>query len=304
VNGLLSLFADNILPILIVAAVGFALQRTFHLDPAPLSKAAFYAFTPALVFNLLLRTTIDLTQVMQMTAFSACTILVMIIVSWLASRLLRLDRLTTSALILTVAFMNSGNYGLSVNKLALGDQGLAWASLFFIASSICLNSLGVYTAGAGRASWQQALIGLLKVPALYAIPAALLLRSASPILPTAIQAPVDIMAAAAIPTLLIFMGAKIAQAGSLNRWRLLAAAAALRLVISPLLASIAAPLFGIQGIARQAGILEAGMPTAVLASVVAMEFDVHPEFVTGAVLATTLLSPLTLTPLIALLGIR
>jgi predicted permease len=241
---------------------------------------------------------------MRMMGFSVAIILAMILVSWLASRLLHLDRLTTSAMILTVAFMNAGNYGLSVNKLALGDQGLAWASLFFIASSICLNSLGVYAAGAGRASARLALIGLLKVPALYAIPAALLIRGASIELPTLARAPVDILAAAAIPTLLIFMGAKIGQAGMPSRWGLLGAAAGMRLIISPVLAMLAAPLFGLQGIGRQAGIIEAGMPTAVLASVVAMEFDVHPDFVTGAVLATTLLSPLTLTPIIALLGIR
>jgi hypothetical protein len=33
-----------------------------------------------------------------------------------------------------------------------------------------------------------------------------------------------------------------------------------------------------------------------------MEFDSEPRFVTGAVLVSTLLSPFTLTPLLALLG--
>jgi predicted permease len=44
------------------------------------------------------------------------------------------------------------------------------------------------------------------------------------------------------------------------------------------------------------------MPTAVLTTVVAAEFDLEPEFVTGVVLATTVLSPLTVTPILALLG--
>jgi predicted permease len=48
--------------------------------------------------------------------------------------------------------------------------------------------------------------------------------------------------------------------------------------------------------------MEAAMPTAVLTTVIALEFDVEPDFVTGVVLATTLLSPLTVTPLIAALG--
>jgi predicted permease len=44
------------------------------------------------------------------------------------------------------------------------------------------------------------------------------------------------------------------------------------------------------------------MPVAVLTTVLALEFEVEPSFVTAAVLITTLLSPLTLTPLLAILG--
>ncbi len=44
------------------------------------------------------------------------------------------------------------------------------------------------------------------------------------------------------------------------------------------------------------------MPSAVVNIVIATEYDVEPEFVTGAVLVTTLLSPLSLTPLLAALG--
>jgi predicted permease len=44
------------------------------------------------------------------------------------------------------------------------------------------------------------------------------------------------------------------------------------------------------------------MPSAVIAIVLATEYDVEPAFVTSAVLVTTLLSPLTLTPLLKILG--
>jgi len=44
------------------------------------------------------------------------------------------------------------------------------------------------------------------------------------------------------------------------------------------------------------------MPTAVLTTVLATEFDSQPSFVTTVVFVTTLLSPLTLTPLLYFLG--
>jgi predicted permease len=58
----------------------------------------------------------------------------------------------------------------------------------------------------------------------------------------------------------------------------------------------------LSGVSKQAAILESAMPTAVLATVLAAEFNVDPEFVTGTVLVSTVLSPLTVTPLLALIG--
>jgi predicted permease len=55
------------------------------------------------------------------------------------------------------------------------------------------------------------------------------------------------------------------------------------------------------GPARQAAVLQASMPTAVVTTILALEFDVAPTFVTSTVFVTTVLSPLTLTVLIAYL---
>jgi len=44
------------------------------------------------------------------------------------------------------------------------------------------------------------------------------------------------------------------------------------------------------------------MPTALLSSIIATEFDTDADFVGSAVLLTTLLSPLTLTPLLMVLS--
>jgi len=63
-----------------------------------------------------------------------------------------------------------------------------------------------------------------------------------------------------------------------------------------------APLFGLGGMAYKAGVLESSMPTAVLATILATEYEAEPAFVTTVVFATTLLSPLTLTPLLLILG--
>jgi predicted permease len=302
-SSLPGLFANNILPIILIASIGFLLQRALRIDPRPLSRVIFYSLTPAFVFSLLASTEIGADEIARMAVF---TIIVMVIVgalSYAISRALKLNPLTAAAFILTATFINSGNYGLSLNSFALGEKGLLWASIFFVTSAMLLNSAGVYIASVGHVSPKQAFVGLLKVPSLYAIPLALLVRLCNIDLPLALWRPIELLGSAAVPSMLILLGMQIARAGLPKRKDLLLVSIGLRMFASPLIAWFVASMVSLSGVGRQAGILESAMPTAVLTTVIATEYDVEPEFVTGAVLATTLISPLTLTPLMALLGI-
>jgi hypothetical protein len=75
----------------------------------------------------------------------------------------------------------------------------------------------------------------------------------------------------------------------------------LSLLVAPLVAFGLAGLIGLNGAARQAAILEASMPAAVINTLIATEFDAEPKLVTGTVVLSTVLSPITLTIVIALL---
>ena len=78
-------------------------------------------------------------------------------------------------------------------------------------------------------------------------------------------------------------------------------ASLLSLVATPFAALGVAWLVDLHGPALQAGVLLASMPAAVITTILALEFEVSPNFVTSVVCVTTLLSPLTLTVLIAYL---
>lgn len=299
---LLALFADNLLPILLAASLGFLIQKFLGINPRPLSQVTFYIFSPALVFDLLVSTDIQGEDILRLMAFAVATISIVAAASWAAARGFRLEPKLAAAFMLSATFMNAGNYGLSVNSFAFGDVGLAWASLFFVSSAMMTNSAGVYIAAAGRASPIKALQGLLKVPAMYAIPLALLVRTQGLTLPLAIWRPIELLGSAAVPCMLLILGMQISLAGFPAQKGLLAVCVAFRLILSPMVAWLMSSIFGIEGAGFRAGILEAAMPTAVLSSIIAIEFDVEPGFVTGAILATTLFSPLTVIPLIALLG--
>jgi predicted permease len=299
---LITLFSANILPILLITGVGYLLQKSLTINPVHISRLIFYAFTPALVFTLLLESEFDALDLVRMTVFVLVIVVTIAAAAWLIGRALRLDRASNAGFILAAAFMNAGNYGLSLNQFAFGVDGLAWASLFFVFSAMLTNSLGVFIASTGRRRASSALIGLVRVPAIYAILLAFILRITGVTVPLPVSRAVGILSDGAIPAMLVMLGMQIAHAGIPRRKDLLTGVIALRLVISPALAYLLAPALGMTGISIKAGVLEAAMPTAVLTTVIATEFDVEPDFVTGAVLATTLLSPITLTPILAILN--
>jgi hypothetical protein len=101
---------------------------------------------------------------------------------------------------------------------------------------------------------------------------------------------------------MILMGVQFHSIQLKGKIKPLALASGMRLILSPALAIGLTAVFGLQGPARQAVVLEAAMPAAVLNTVLATQYDVEPPFVTAVVAVTTVLSIFTLTPLLAYLG--
>jgi predicted permease len=292
------IFLETLLPVMVLAALGMLLRRWLQLDPKPLSQVVFYAFAPSLVFQLLLHNPFTLGEMLRMASFVVVLLAAMAVIAVVVARVFKLDRTMTSALMLCIVFMNAGNLGLPINQLAFGTVTLAWASVFFSTTSLLSNSIGAWIASVGRATPRMALIGLARVPAVYAIPLALVLHSAGVTLPPVVEVPVSLLAGAAVPSMLLLLGMQLSGNGHRSHIGLLGVVAAARLVVSPLIAWGLTAAFRFPPAAVQAGILEAAMPTAVLNSILASQYDVEPEFVSSAILFTTLLSPLTLTPLL------
>jgi predicted permease len=300
---LLHLFSSNLLPIILVAGIGFALQKRIGIDPRPISQIVFYALSPALVFSLLVSTEISVNALMQMVALAVVNIIIIAALCYAIGRFRKLEAPLLSAFILTSSFMNAGNYGLPLSRLALGESGLAWASIYFVTSAMMINSLGVYVASVGKQSPLNALLGLLKVPSVYAIPLALIVRANGIALPAWVAEPVEMLGSGSIPVMLIVLGIQIGRLNAFNHKCLLSQAVLLRLIVSPLIAWLISPLFKLDAIAHDAAIIQAAMPAAVFNMVIATKYDIESEFVTGALVATTLISPLTVTALLVVLGV-
>jgi len=238
-----------------------------------------------------------------MAFFTLAILAVMATLALLAGLALRLERRLLVTLVIASVFVNGGNYGLAVNKFAFGDAALARAVVYFVFSTITVYTAGVAIASFGKLPLRRALAQVLTLPAFYGLIAAGVLRATGWQLPLALERPISLLSAAAIPVMLVLLGLQIAETRAWPRARmgLILLASLLQLVIAPIAGLLLAGTMGLTGVTRQAAVLEASMPTAVITTVLAVEYDLDNAFVTGTVVLSTLLSPLTLTLLIAYL---
>lgn len=302
-SGFFNVFFQNILPIFLVASIGYGLRKRLGLDKKTLSSLSFYAFSPALVFTTLVNSGLPGWELLQLGVFAVAVTLMMAMVAFMAGKLMRLPRIDIVALILVVMIVNSGNYGLTLNQLRFGEEGLARASIYFGISTILVFTLGVFIASMGQASWQDSLRRLVRLPAPYAVLLALIVYSLSIPIPSPLMRSIEIAAAGAIPVMLVVLGMQIADLKSITRVRLAIPASMIRLLIGPVVAVLVAGFMGLQGLSRATSIIEASMPTAVITTILATEFDVRPGLVTSTVVLSTLLSAITLPLVITLLSL-
>ncbi len=298
----LVLFFNNLFPILLAAAVGFALAKWLKISPRPLSQVIFYVFSPVLVFKLINGSQLSNQDLLRTLLFTIALIIGVGLLTFILGSILRFDRKILAAVLITSMFMNAGNYGLPLTSFAFGETALAFASVFFVVNAVATNTIGIVIASSGSTSVWNAVKGLVKFPAIYALALGVVFLQFKWPLPSGLDRTVTLLSNAAIPCMLVLLGMQLVNIKVDGRVLPLILTSSIRLLIAPLLAIGLSRLFGMHGPSYQAVVLEAAMPAAVMTTILATEFEAEPTFVTTAVLITTLLSPLTLTPLLAFLG--
>jgi predicted permease len=300
-SDLFSVFASDLLPIFVIAGAGFALARWLNASAVTLTHVVFYALLPCFAFRLLISSVATGRQFGLMVLLAVLVMLAMAAVGALLSLVLRLSRAESTVLLLVVMFSNGGNYGLPVVSFAFGEDALSYGTVFFLTGSVLTNTVGAFLAAAGRRSLRTAATSMLRMPAIYGMIAAGVVLATGIAVPTPLLRPVTMLSDAALPVMILVLGMQLERASAPKRLGLVAAAVCVSLLVAPLVALGLTSLFHVTGAARQAVVVLSSMPVAVATTILAVEFDASPDFVTSAVFLSTLLSPITLTPLIAYL---
>jgi len=295
IGGILLVFINVVTPVFILVVIGYFVGPRLKIEARSLSRTAYFVFIPAFVFNIISEAKIDSELALQMLSFILVAQIAVALLGFLVGKALRQSREITAAFVLIATFGNVGNFGLPLIVFRLGESARTYATVYFVATVFISFVICVGVASWARCGGVTAIFSVFKTPALIALIPALVFNITDVEVPIFLSRLSGLLGQAMIPVMLITLGVQMGEIPKIKINFNVFAASTVRLIGGPVLALLIVPYFGLEGLERSTGILQAAMPAAVLASIIALEYKLLPEFVTTTVLFSTLYSILTLT---------
>jgi predicted permease len=320
---ILRILLDVLAPILVMIAVGAALNWRFKIDLGTLSKLNLYLLVPAFVFDKVSTSTLSWAQMGGVVTISIVQVVTLGLIIFGAGRLMRVNRKTLAAVALAVMFYNSGNYGLPLAELAFpqnstpaaghaaAKDGGAVQVFVVMTQNILTYTLGLAIAAAAHpGGLGKSMLRIVRLPMLPTLAAALVARwwlhgDESRALPIFISKTASYLADGLVPIALITLGAQLASNPRWPRWRPVSLVCLLRHGFGPIQMALllwgfhligwpALDLWGKTGWPAELLILTAGVPTAVGTLLLTLELDGDADLAADCVFWTTVFSCITI----------
>lgn len=275
-------------PVLVLVVAGVAAGKWLSLPAQPLAKLAYWLIGPAFVFDALSHADLAPLMLGRLTLAAAGSFAVSGVIAYIMSLNLPRDRRAT--IVTTGAYGNVGNFGLAIVLFSFDDSARPYAAV----AMVVVNGLGVILAvtlaDGGRVGFSRA----LRSPMTLMIPPALAVNSLDVDMPLIVDRPVGLLAGAIIPVMLVALGIQLHGIGRPKFDFDVIRSLVVKLLVQPVVAIPIAAALGLTGAAAGAIVLQAAMPAAVFAAVIAIERDARADETAMIVVAGTLVSVLTL----------
>ncbi len=286
---------------LIACGIGWRIFKPFGLDAEQcrqsLTTLVYALLLPALVVKVLWQAPLGLDSI-RISAAAAIGVLGAMTLAWLTFRIIGAKNRITGTLILAAAFPNATYMGLPVLEQLFGDwaQSVALQYDLFACTPILLTA-GILIAQhyGDHHKRENPLIGLLKVPPLWAAVAGILLNLSGAPQPEWMKQWLGMLSTPVIPLMLIALGMSLQWSSWRPRYLpLLAPVLIIQLALMPLLVWGVARANGLEGDILTAVILEAAMPSMVLGLVLCDRYGLNTGLYAIAVTLSTTLGLLTI----------
>lgn len=284
--------AAIILPVLVVPAIGFIWAKSGNtFDNRFITQLVTNVGTPALTADALTRIQMGAAPLIEMAGLTALCFLSFAVLGLIV---LRFMKLANHSYLPALMFPNTGNMGLPLALFAFGDEGLAFAVVFF-----AISITSQFTIGMSLAAGSFSVGRLFRMPMIYGIAWALTVLAMGWEVPPYIGNTLQLLGGLTIPLMLLALGVSLAQlrVTRLPRNLLLSM---VRLVGGAAIGFTVGYLADASPLVTGVLIIQSTMPVAVFNYLFAQYYNREPADVASMVVITTALSFVTLPVLLYL----
>ena len=291
------------LPIIALAAIGWALQPWLRLDIGSLTRLQVNVVMPAFLVHFLSAGKQPLDVIWLVATLSVVQFMILIPLGWALVHVFRQRSSLGPVMGLGTAYANVGFFGIPVTQLAFGPEYLLHQSVLTAMMTILMCTAGVWllsprgdsTQSGPARLWAQ-FRSAFETPLLPSVALGLALRYYEVELPPLASQPLQLLGSIFTPLALYTLGAQIAATGSMRVEALpQIIIGILKLLIAPVLTWYLCQALGVPPDVTHVVVVAAATPVGVLITIFAAEFKTEPEFISTATVITTALSPLTVT---------
>jgi len=289
--------AETILTFAAIVGIGALLRTTGLLAPEdarPLNTVIIYVGLPAFVFQAVHGAPLTASFI-GVVALSWLVFAVVLALAFVAQKVMHLSRPRAGGLMLVASLGNTGYLGYPLTAALLGVAAVpvaVFSDVFGTVFALVVVGLPIAARyGEHDEDLPNTLKELVSFPAVIALAVAIVLRPVQ--MPDAVSAGLDLLARVVAPMIMLSVGLSLRPRSVLHGGLALAVAVVLKLVLAPLLAlGLGSAFLAAQPL--QVAVLEAGMPSMMLAFVVGERYGLDTDFIAAAIFVTTLVSALTI----------
>uniref|UniRef100_UPI00404789D1 AEC family transporter n=1 Tax=Yoonia sp. TaxID=2212373 RepID=UPI00404789D1 len=276
-------------PVFILGAVGYIWVRLgFEYRVEFVTRLTMTLSVPCLIFVALMTAKIDPAA---LAALSIASFVAYAIVSVVFIVVLKLRGLPFSTYLAPLVFGNTGNLGLPLALFAFGEAGLSYAVVVFAVMAILSFTIGVWVVSGGGS-----LMRVVKEPIVAATVLGALFLWQGWSTPVFLTNALELIGQMAIPIMLITLGVAVARLETRDMGQAVWLSV-LKALVCAAAAWFAARWMGLAPIPTAVLIVQISTPVAVTSYLLAEKYGAEARPVAGMVVASTILSVITL-PLI------
>lgn len=292
-----------ILPVFLQISLGFGVKKLINFSVNTLANIQFYILVPAMLFVKMYETKINKEIALKISLHSIILFLALYIISYIICKLFKYNKSISSSFNNSVCLYNSGNYCIPLIQMLYSNPlATSVQILIMTVQTIIINTVGIYSITSGQKSMKEGLLDVLKVPMIYTIILALMLRGFDIKVFPPIWNAMSSLGNAMVPMALICLGAQLAETTYSFKIPKVYLSNFIRLIISPLIAYVLVLLLGMKGVAAEVAIISSAAPTAVNAVLLAIRYDSEPTFASQTVFLSTVISPITVSLVVFLVS--